>query len=163
MQNIKRPNRLSRLLFWPLETPKCVLSSSPAPVFFSACPSAPGLLEPAKTIKLVADQRASRTGHKHFRHFKCAATLLALPHLHMVSPHLSVTKLDQIGGEVSGATGEGGREDARNISPSPSAIFFFWDWLQMQVWCTSQPVWCLRVTLNSAWAQWPNSEERDWV
>lgn len=31
----------------------------------------------------------------------------------------------------------------------------------MQVWCTSQLVWYLRVTLNSPWVQQPNSEEID--
>lgn len=73
----------------------------------------------------------SLTGHKHFGHFKCGPTLLALSHLHMVSPHLSSSKLDQIGqGEWCnrrGREGEGGCQEYPPSIHTPLYIYLYID------------------------------------
>lgn len=114
-------------VFSPLETkaPRCQCCFAP-----SLCCASPWTWE---TIELVADQRASLAGHKHFRHIKCAAALLAWPHLHTLSLCCGGSKLDLI---ERGATEEG-RDDAKNMSPS--TIFFKGLTSNTQAWSTSQP------------------------
>lgn len=118
----------------------------------SLCSMSPWTWE---TIKLVADQRASLAGHKHFRHIKCGATLLASPHLHTVSPRFSSSKLDQIGQR---ATEKGGR--MARISPLNNFLKGLTSNTSMIHFTTGvvlEWLWTL------VWVQWPNSEERDEV
>lgn len=80
--------------------------------------SAERLLEPVKkNIELVADQSAGLAGHKHFRHIKCGAALLAWPHLHKLSLCGGASKSELIErGAAEEGGGDGGKMSLSTVS-----------------------------------------------